>query len=1016
VLVCPSCGQENPKGFRFCGVCAAPLPAEGAAGVRKTVTVLFCDLVGSTSMGDRSDPELLREAMDRYHAELRTILERHGGTVEKFIGDAAMAVFGIPRVHEDDALRAVRAADEIRHAVGRLNLQARIGVNTGEVVAGEGETLVTGDAVNVAARLEQAAQSGQVLIGESTERLVRGGIRAEPVEQLVLKGKAEPVPAYRLLELLPEIPAFSRPIDAPFVGREGELETLRRALARAVDESSPQLMTILGPPGIGKSRLARELIQQSDARILVGRCLSYGQGITYWPLAEIVSQVGDLRSVLGDDSEAELTASRIEVALGTAQTTASSEEIAWGFRKLFESLARENPLIVVVDDIHWAEATLLDLIEYLATFARDAPLLLLCVARPDLFELRPGWAAPKPNAALVTLEPLAKEETETLVDELRDVPDDTKSRIVKAAEGNPLFVEQLLAMQAEGNGELDIPPTLHALLAARIDRLGPEERVVVECASIEGRLFHRGSVTELVPEQARPLVGSHLMTLVRKEFIRPGRGMIRGDDAFRFGHVLIRDAAYDSIPKRLRAGLHERFADWMESSLGADAPEEIVGYHLEQAFRYRAELGQLDATTHALGRRASERLGVGARRAFARIDAPAAVNLISRAASLLPPNDPARVELVPTLRVMQGIGGDLTWAHHVLREAIAAGDERVKAHALVQRSFLRLFTEPDVRPADLIEVAEDAIAVFDRLGDELGLARAWRLKAQAQYLGRRAGVSIEASEQALLHIRRAGEPFEEWEIIEWLVIALSLGPVPAPEAAERCRKLLDDVRGTPLFEAVLAAFAAHLEAMRGRAAEAEELILRARRAMTEHGETLWRLSIEIASVPLRAGDAAAAERELRPAYEALKTMGEKTHFSTLVELLANAVYMQGRHEEAEALTRESEEAARPNDIHAHIRWRAIRAKVMARKGEFESADVLAREAVAFATESDFLNSHADALVDQAEVLRLAGRREDASSALESAIGLFEQKGNVLSATTAHAGLDDLRSPSPSSPR
>jgi class 3 adenylate cyclase len=1017
VLVCPSCGQENPKGFRFCGLCAAPLPAEGAAGVRKTVTILFCDLVGSTSMGDRSDPELLREAMGRYHAELRTILERHGGTVEKFIGDAAMAVFGIPQVHEDDALRAVRAADEIRHAVGRLNLQARIGINTGEVFAGKGETLVTGDAVNVAARLEQAAQSGQVLIGETTERLVRDGIRAEPVEPLVLKGKAEPVPAYRLVELLPGIPAFSRPIDAPFVGRDRELETLKRALARAVDEWSPQLTTILGPPGIGKSRLARELIHQSDARILVGRCLSYGQGITYWPLAEIVSEVGDLRSVLDDDSEAELAASRIEVALGTAQATASSEEIAWGFRKLFESLARENPLIVVVDDIHWAEATLLDLIEYLASFTRDAPLLLLCVARPDLFEFRPGWAAPKPNAALVTLEPLANDETETLVDELRDVPDDTKSRIVKAAEGNPLFVEQLLAMHAEGgNGELDIPPTLQALLAARIDRLGPEERAVVECASIEGRLFHRGSVTELLPEQERPLVGSHLMTLVRKEFIRPDRGLIRGDDAFRFGHVLIRDAAYESIPKRSRADLHERFADWMESSLGGDAPEEIVGYHLEQAFRYRAELGQLDATTHALGRRASERLGVGARRAFARIDTPAAVNLISRAVSLLPPNDPARIELVPTMRVMQGIGGDLTWAHDVLREAIAAGDEGVKAHALVQRSFLRLFTEPDVRPADLIEVAEDAIAVFDRLGDELGLARAWRLKAQAHYLGRRAGVSVKASEQALLHIRRAGEPFEEWEIIEWLVIALSLGPVPAPEAAGRCHKLLDDVSGNPLFEAVLAAFAAHLQAMRGRATEAEELILRARRAMAEHGETLWRLSIEIASVPLRAGDAAGAERELRPAYEALKTMGEKTHFSTMVELLANAVYMQGRHEEAEELTRECEEAARPNDIHAHIRWRAIRAKVMGRKGEFESADMLAREAVAFAAESDFLNSHADALVDQAEVLRLAGRREDASSAVESAIGLYEQKANVLSATTAHAVLDDIRSPSPSSPR
>jgi class 3 adenylate cyclase len=1016
VIVCPGCGQENPSGFRFCGACAAPLAAEEPAGVRKTVTVLFCDLVGSTAMGDRSDPELLREAMGRYHAELRTILERHGGTVEKFIGDAAMAVFGIPLVHEDDALRAVRAADEIRQAVSRLKLQVRIGVNTGEVVAGEGETLITGDAVNVAARLEQAAQPGQILIGESTERLVRDGVRAEPVEPLALKGKGEPVPAYRLLELLPEIPAFSRAIDAPFVGREEELETLNRALAHAFDERSPQLRTIVGPPGIGKSRLARELVQRSDARILIGRCLSYGQGITYWPLAEIVSQVGDVRSALGDDSEAELAALRIAAALGAAQTIASSEEIAWAFRKLFESLAREKPLIVIVDDIHWAEATLLDLIDYVATFARDARLLVLCTARPDLFELRPVWAAPKPDAALVTLEPLAKEDTETLVDELRDVPDKTKSRIVEAAEGNPLFIEQLLAMQAErGNGELDIPPTLQALLAARIDRLGSEERVVVERASIEGRLFHRGSVAELVPEQTRPLVGSHLMALVRKELIRPDRATLPGDDGFRFGHILIRDAAYDSIPKRLRAELHERFADWIASRLGGDAPDEIVGYHLEQAFHYRAELGRLGTTAQALGRRAAQRLGASGRRAFARSDAPAAVNLISRAVSLLPPDDPARVDLIPTMRVMQGIGGDLTWAYMVLSEAIAAGDERVKAHALVQRSFLRLFTEPDVLPRELIEVADQAIAVFDRLGDELGLGRAWRLKAQAHYLARRAGASVEASEQALLHIRRGGDPFEEREIIEWLAIALSVGPVPAPEAAERCGQLLDEVRGNPLLDAVLAAFAATLESMRGGSAEAEQLLGRVRRAMDEHGERLWRLSIEIAGVPLRAGDPAEAERELRPAYEALKRMGEKTHFSTLVEVLSNAVYMQGRYEEAEELTRECERAARSNDVHAQIRWRAIRAKVIARKGEFESADKLAREGVRFAAESDFLNDHADALVDHAEVLQLGGRRGEASSAVESAVALYEQKGNVVSAAKARALLDELGGAPPTAP-
>jgi class 3 adenylate cyclase len=275
VPICLQCGEENPEGARFCNACAAPLAVEAPAGVRKTVTVIFCDLVGSTALGERTDPELLREVMARYHAELRTILELHGGTVEKFVGDGAMAVFGIPQVHEDDALRAVRAADEMRAAVAAHGLEVRIGVNTGEVVAGSGETLVTGDAVNVAARLEQAARAGEILFGEQTERLVRDGVRTESIDPLGLKGKAEPVRAYRLLELLPDVPAFTRPLEASFVGRERELETLERTLTRAIEEHSPQLSTVVGPPGIGKSRLARELIQRSDARIVVGRCLSY---------------------------------------------------------------------------------------------------------------------------------------------------------------------------------------------------------------------------------------------------------------------------------------------------------------------------------------------------------------------------------------------------------------------------------------------------------------------------------------------------------------------------------------------------------------------------------------------------------------------------------------------------------------------------------------------------------------------------------------------------------------------
>ncbi len=758
--VCAQCGRENPEGARFCNACAAPLAAEAPAEVRKTVTVLFCDLVGSTTLGDRTDPELLRELMARYHAELRTILERHGGTVEKFVGDAAMAVFGIPHVHEDDALRAVRAADEIRAAVQRLGLEARIGVNTGEVVAGHGETLVTGDAVNVAARLEQAANTGEVLVGEGTHALVRDAVRADPVEALALKGKPEPVPAYRVLELLPDIPAFARPIEAAFVGRDDELESLERTLARAIDERSPQLATIVGPPGIGKSRLARELIQRTQARVLVGRCLSYGEGITYWPLSEIASQLGDVQAVLRADEDAKLAASRIAAAVGTAETAASSEEIAWGFRKLFEALAREQPLIVVLDDIHWAEPTLLDLIEYISTFAQDAPLLLLCMARPDLFELRPAWATPKPSTTLLMLEPLPEQETGILVDELSDVPDETKARIVEAAEGNPLFVEQLLAMQTEvGDGELEIPPTIQALLAGRIDRLEPEERSVIEHASIEGRLFHRGSVAELLPEQARAGVGAHLMTLVRKDFIRPDRSQLPCDDGFRFGHILIRDAAYDSLPKRLRAQLHERFASWLESKLGNETPDEILGYHLEQAFRYRVELGTEDAHARELARRAGSLLAAAGRRAHARGDDGGARLLLGRATWLLPEAHPELPSLLALLGTSTYEGGDGPSALETLQRAqaaaAAAGQRGVELRARMDELAILRGTSPGQEAAAALAEAEAAIAELEQLDDAESLARVWRAVMEIGFLRSDYGLVGEASSRLLECARRA---------------------------------------------------------------------------------------------------------------------------------------------------------------------------------------------------------------------------------------------------------------------
>jgi class 3 adenylate cyclase len=493
--------------------------------VRKTVTVLFSDLVDSTPLGEKLDPESLRRVLARWHESMRTALERHGGTVEKFVGDAVMAVFGLPVAHEDDARRAVRAAGDMRVALAALNaelkrdhgveIESRTGVSTGEVVAGAGETLVTGDAVNVAARLEQRAQRGEILLGDATLRLVREVALVEPVEELALKGKTQPVSAWRLLSVLPDIPGFARPLATPFIGREQELAALEAAFERTAAERCCELVTVLGEPGIGKSRLLREFAAAAGgrARVLVGRCLPYGEGITYWPLVDIIREVagGEPRAVvsalLANDENAELVAELVAATVGASEGTGSTDEIHWAVRKLLEALARERELVVVLEDLHWAEATFLDVLEYVAGSSARGPILLVASSRPELLETRPSWATAGLTSELVSLEPLDEPEIETMIDRLaeaHELPVAVRARIIAVAEGNPLFIEQLLAMWAEAEGhELAIPPTIQAVLAARIDRLEAGERAVIERASVEGRSFHRRAVEELAQTHSR---------------------------------------------------------------------------------------------------------------------------------------------------------------------------------------------------------------------------------------------------------------------------------------------------------------------------------------------------------------------------------------------------------------------------------------------------------------------------------------------------------------------------------
>jgi class 3 adenylate cyclase/tetratricopeptide (TPR) repeat protein len=641
---CASCNADNRDTAQYCDSCGRPLDSAGRQReTRKTVTVLFADIVGSTPLGERLDPELLRGIMARYFETVSVVLTRHGATVEKFIGDAVMAVFGVPTLHEDDALRAVRAADEIRVALQALNrelqaehgvtLAVRIGINTGEAVAGDPRTaqsLVTGDAVNTAARLEQAAAPGDILVARDTYLLVRDAVAVEPVDIPMLKGKVERVQAVRLLDVTRGAEGHARRLDAPMVGRQRELGQLRQAFKDVIAKRTLHLFVLLGAAGIGKSKLVHEFVVgiSQRATVLRGRCLPYGEGITFWPIAEALRSaagitdddnqeiaLGKLQELLGGLESRELVGSRIGQAIGLARAKTaegSKEEVFWAVQKVLERRSLERPLVLVFDDLQWAEPTFLDLVEHLADWSRGSPILLLCMARPELLDVRPAWAAGRPTATTVLLEPLPADEAGTLMERLPGglaIDRELRARISEAAEGNPLFVEEMLAMLIDGgvlrsNGagewvevgdlaELEIPGSVQAVLAARLDRLDPLERAVAERGSVVGRVFERRAVTELTPEDERDGVAQRLMALVRKELVRPDPTGAAEVNAFRFRHLLIRDAAYGAIPKSERAALHERFASWLEHVTGDRLDEyvEIVAYHFEEAYRYRAELG-----------------------------------------------------------------------------------------------------------------------------------------------------------------------------------------------------------------------------------------------------------------------------------------------------------------------------------------------------------------------------------------------------------------------------------------
>jgi class 3 adenylate cyclase/tetratricopeptide (TPR) repeat protein len=970
-----------------------------AAAARKTVSVLFCDLAGSTALGERLDPEPLRELMGSWYEAMRTVVESHGGMVEKFVGDAVMAVFGLPRAHEDDALRAVRAALEMQKAAGDFVL--RIGVNTGVVVTGdELTTLVTGDAVNTAKRLEQAAGGGEILVGAVTERLIRHAVRLEPLAPVDAKGKSAAVEAWRVLELVEGAEPFARRWDTPLVGRRQELAILRDELTAIADERSCRLVTVVGTAGVGKTRLASELADEvrGYATVLTGRCLPYGEGITFWPLVELLRAFGGDEAVakaVEEEPDAALVVERLAALAGGA---GAPEELFWAVRRLFEALTRRRPLVVVLEDVHWAEATLLDLVEHVSRWSRDAPILLLCIARPELLEERPRW-----DGTVVRLEPLSPGESSELLDALDDsglLSPELRDRVAGTAQGNPLYAEQLMAMLAEGDGDAaitELPPTIQALLEARLDRLEPAERDVLERAAVVGKDFWPGAIAAL--GEGEEALGATLLELVRRELVEPAGSTVPGEDGFCFRHALIRDAAYASAPLRRRAAHHERFAEWLASGDFGDEYDEIRGHHLEQAVRLRKELGADDEHDRALASEAHDLLARAGTRAYARGDAPAARNLIERALALAPDAgdlDLRRI-LAHALRDVGATEPAIELVESVAAAAAAAGDRAEKWYARLDAATLRLIGGSGGLVA-FLETASQAVEVFSELDDEQGLAQAWRRISLAERVRCSYAAAEAAAERAVHYALRCGDLQDAARAADALCTALLWGPTPVGAAIVRCEKLVGEMEGSePLRANVLTALGG-LRALEADFAAARRLLAEAEQIYRDLGLTMFLAGLaEIAAqVELLAGDPDAAETVLRHGLELLVDT-DATQSAVHHGLLAATLVSQSRHDEA----RESAEAARAvadaETVLAQVVWRGALARVEAAAGNLDVALALAREGADMAALTDGLAMRAEALLDLAAVLAAAGDSEEAARVEREAARLYEEKGRVTPA-------------------
>jgi class 3 adenylate cyclase/tetratricopeptide (TPR) repeat protein len=1055
MATCRSCATDNPDRAKFCLECGSPFapPVDVPHESRRTVTVLFSDLVGSTALGEQLDAEAVWEVMSSYFSTMQAAIERHGGVVEKFIGDAIMAVFGLSQVHEDDALRAVRAALDMRAALAELNAElqevrgvsiaTRTGINTGEVLASDPsrrQTLVTGDAVNTAARLEQAAGPGVILLGRSTARLVAGHVETETVEPVPAKGKAEPIPAARLIALRLGEGAATRGPAAPMIGRESELESLRAALRMTVAGRSARVVTVLGSAGVGKSRLVAEFLEGlgADAAVLRGRCLSYGAGITYWPLREILHAAagitdGDsaaegiarLELLLEGEAEAAVIAARLASAIGLTGEPATAEEIFWAARRTFERLSVARPLVAVIEDIHWAEPTLLDLIRDIAEHATGAALLLVCPARPELTEQHPDWDADQPNMQRIELDTLTDEGMARLFDALStemEIDPGLRGRILTTAEGNPLFVEEMLRMLGESDGQQGkatvVPPNIQALMAARVDGLPPLERSVGQRAAVVGREFEEQAVVAMTPDSDRPEVAPGLQALVRRNLLSSRGPDLTDSAAFKFRHILLRDAAYGALTKSERADLHERFADWLEESTGERIGEyqEIVGYHFEQAYRYRSELRQGGARTQRLGNRAVDHLEPAARRSRQRGDVTAAVGLYRRADVLPRPGASAAARFAlafgaALLDVGESAEG-LEQADRAFELAEGTADLGLRARARMMRMDARQIAG-DLLSSDAELRAEVALALADAEAsdDPLALAEAWRSRSMNSYSDGDLATASAEQEKGIQHAHRLDDAHYELELeIDRLTMTV-VGPEPNGEVLKRAQAAVARATGFLAKRGDLLRLLALAEGMDGQATSAQAHILEALASSRELNLSLslifaW---FDKSWVDRMCGDYLAAEIDLKEAIREADRVGDRSMRAMSASRLSVALIAQGRYDEAEPWV---DEAALLPIVTNKTRVVGARARIAAHRGDGDAASSAAHEVVGMVAHTAFVHVKADALIDAGEAMATLGETGQAVAWLNEALAVAETKEHRALAEQLRARLAELTSAAP----